>query len=510
MAQPTMVRPHVADDEIVQCTPWPTARLFMHFIRSIRPSVAFVILALGASFPGQPPESAPAAEVAAGGDVSGEPYDWRRTGRPERPYRHAYHQSLVMKMFLASKEPGDGCSVHLTFEQALDVIRRLDAITLGIPKIVYLVGWQHNGHDSKYPDWSTVNPRLKREADGDATASLRWLMAEAKRHHTTVSVHVNMFDAFADSPLWQEYLDKDVVAKSADGAPLPGEVHDGGGRHKPTGVESQSYQLSYAREWETGLARRRIDALLDMLPVREAGTVHVDAFHSLRPIPHAFPQERFPHLPKSDTRISPWLDYSLEREVAAQRKIIRYWRDRGVDLTSEGSGFLRPDAFVGLQPMAWHYSPPAAGVPPDLYCGTPLHAEREIRQDPVRLPGLVRQFCTRVVPWYLANQPSQAPELVQFASPSRMEQVGGRQVETADDLCAAAAWRPRTLVAWSDTGCEPRSWNVPSCWGRVTHVDVTEIGCDGGGASRRYDVHDGGVTFGIPAATGLVITGSEP
>lgn len=468
------------------------------------------LLLVGICIWSQPWHLAPAAENAASPEVSGTAYDWRPTTAPERPYRHAYHQTLVMKIFLAAKEPDGGCTVHLTFEDALEVIRRLDAITLSIPKIVYLVGWQHDGHDSKYPDWSTVNPRLGRKSDGDAATSLRWLIAAAKRHHTTVSVHVNMFDAFADSPLWRDYLDKDIVAKSADGIPIPGEVHDGGGRRKPVGVESQSYQLSYTKEWETGLARRRIDALLDMLPIREAGTVHIDAFHSLRPIPHAYPQERFPNLPKSDTRISPLLDYPLEKEVATQRKIIRYWRDQGVDVTSEGAGFLRPDAFVGLQPMAWHYDPPAAGIPSSLACGTPMHAEPEIRQDPVRLPGLVRQFCTRVVPWYRANHPAEHRGDAQFFSSPRTERVGGQQVETGDDICMPALWRAKTLVAWSDKGCEARSWKIPKEWGDLSHVDVSEIRADGSSHSQRHNVHNGEVLFGIPAATGLAITAGEP
>ena len=80
---------------------------------------------------------------------SGDYYDWRKTGQPERPWFHKYDQSLVMKIFLAERtDEGRGCRVHLTFEQALEVIERLDRITCGAPKIVYLVGWQFNGHDS--------------------------------------------------------------------------------------------------------------------------------------------------------------------------------------------------------------------------------------------------------------------------------------------------------------------------------------------------------------------------
>jgi hypothetical protein len=34
-----------------------------------------------------------------------------------------------------------------TFEGALKVIRKTDNLTRGIPKILYLLGWQKGGHD---------------------------------------------------------------------------------------------------------------------------------------------------------------------------------------------------------------------------------------------------------------------------------------------------------------------------------------------------------------------------
>ena len=62
-----------------------------------------------------------------------------------------------------------------------------------------------------------------------------------------------------------------VIAKDKSGAPLKGIVWNG----------LQSYPLSYAWEWETGCAKRRIDGLLKMLPeLKEAHTIHIDAFHS--------------------------------------------------------------------------------------------------------------------------------------------------------------------------------------------------------------------------------------
>jgi len=59
--------------------------------------------------------------------------------------------------------------------------------------VPYLVGWQFDGHDSKYPSWAEVNPRLKRPQDPDARASFLWLAEEAKRLNAFVSVHIDAF-----------------------------------------------------------------------------------------------------------------------------------------------------------------------------------------------------------------------------------------------------------------------------------------------------------------------------
>jgi len=432
-------------------------------------------------------------------DVSGAYYDWTRTKQPERPYLHPYHQTLVMKLFLGWKRANDnrgpnqvidGCNVFLTFEQALEVIRKLDNLTLGIPKVVYLVGWQHDGHDSKYPDWSVVNPRLKRPQDATAVDSLKWLMSEGFKHHTTVSLHVNMFDAHQDSPLWETYLKHDVIAKDRDGRLLDGEVNDLPGAAPRPG--NCVYYISYAREWETGLAQKRIDGLLAMLPVQRAGTIHIDAFHSLRPIPHAYPQERYPDLPKSDTRISPFLNYPLEKEVEAQRKIIRYFRNWGVDVTSEGSTFLRPDAFVGLQAMAWDYQPPAPGIPPSLYCGTPMRAEPEILRDPQSLSGLLEQFCERVVPWYYKNNTTAAK--------------GKQAMRDGDDLCVPALWRKQALVAYSRKGDAQKEWTLPPGWEGVSRVVVSELTLDGPKRLRQATVDNGAFKLSLAPRQGVMIS----
>ena len=197
-------------------------------------------------------------------DVSGEYYDWTKTMQPEQPCIRNYDKTLVMKFFLCSRNAeGNVGKVYLKFADALEVLRKIDNITLGIPKIVYLVGWQYNGHDSKYPAMGEVNESLKRENDATALESLKWLIKEAKTYNTSISLHINMFDAYQDSPLWSEYLAKDIIAKDKKGEPIKGEIHDG----------MQCYAISYAQEWKLGYTQKRIDNLIKMIPDLNSVTV---------------------------------------------------------------------------------------------------------------------------------------------------------------------------------------------------------------------------------------------
>ena len=460
--------------------------------------LAFALLAATANLsPAQPDAAHPSPDDPAlrpaNYQPSGEYYDWRKTGQPERPWFHKYDQSLVMKIFLAQKtDGGKGCKVFLTFEQALDVIERLDRITCGAPKIVYLVGWQYNGHDSKYPAWGEVNPRLQRAQDATALDSLQWLMREGRRHHTTVSLHINAFDATEDSPLWLEYLEKDIIAKDKQGRPLKGEVFDG----------QQSYQLSYAREWETGCAKRRIDGLLKMLPeLKEAHTIHIDAFHNYPPIPHAYPKGRYPDRDYSFKGISPFLGYTAELECAAQRKTFRYFRDYGLDVTSEGSTFLRLDAYVGLQPMAWDYQAPAPGIPPRLYCGTRMRAEPEIKSDPTKLPGLLDQFCLKAAPQIWANAWRETDDK------NQPQAADWQRVVLGHDCCLPLVWKKEpTLLAYSRGGYTGKTWKLPPDWKTVKTVQLSNITVESITPAGMVEVKDGELTLSLLPAQAILVT----
>ena len=73
--------------------------------------------------------------------------------------------------------------------------------------------------------------------------------------------------------------------------------------------------------------------------------------------------------------MSPWHEekygYGLEEDVETQRRVYRYWRSKGIDVTAEHATTNRTDdRFVGLQPMAWYYEmSDFLHIPASLYCG---------------------------------------------------------------------------------------------------------------------------------------------
>jgi hypothetical protein len=410
------------------------------------------------------------------------PYNWRATRSPERPYNHSYHTSLVDKVFLCRKpdpQTGEPARVYMTFEGALERIRWIDAITRGIPKIVYLVGWQFDGHDSKYPAWSEVNPRLKRSQDSSPAHSLRWLMKAARQYHTTVSLHINMMEAYENSPLWEEYRKNRIILAK-------GGIWDG----------EQAYLVDYAREWELGLAQRRIDDLCRLLPLVDAGTVHIDAF-----------------FPTGDDR---------QASLAAMRRIVRYWRNKGIDVTTECIATPNLDkGLVGLSPMVWHLNHAAwkkgdefteddyLAIPASLFCAAADHSYRaalfgtSMQGEPLgndQAGEYLTEFCLKTLVWQYLNRFERTGLVkegeiyyVEYAEgltvryDRRKEDTLIRQDELilrdGDDLFVPVPWQPEPeIIAYSRDGYASRTWRLPHEWedaGAIRLSRITASGLEG-------------------------------
>lgn len=407
-------------------------------------------------------------------EPSGDYYDYTKTMKPERPWLLPYHQSLVYLIMLATRDgTGKMDKLYLNFEQTLDAIRKVHNLTCGIPQIIYLIGWHHEGHDSKYPDWSEVNPHLKRPQDATALDSLRWLIREARRYDATVSLHLNMFDAYQDSPLWDEYVAKDIIAKDKEGKVIPGKAWGG----------MTSYQISYTQEWKLGLAQKRIDGIIAMVPeLVEGKTIHIDAFLGARPLARQDP-------------ISPYLGYPKEVEVATQRKIYRYWRDRGIDVTSEWVNGFRDDRFVGLQAWTWHGGEAVADLPDELYCTNVMEKGRELWGDPATPAYAVYlgEFCLKVLPWYYKNTPGGAAD--------------AKPMVDGTDICMPALWcKEPTLIAYSKEGYASKTWPLPPGWQGVKAVSLFRITCEGPEPLGQAQAVDGRVTLRVGPNEALKIT----
>lgn len=222
----------------------------------------------------------------------------------EYGYRYDYTKTMMMKMLLSVPDGKGGTKVKIDFETALKLIEKIDVLTLGIPKIIYLVGWQYNGHDDKYPDFFEVNPALKRASDASSYESLLFLMREAEKRHTKVSLHINFSDAYEDAPSFRDYLSADALIRKKNGKPHVIGRYNG----------KKCYKISLKEAWESGLFQRSADKLLTMFPLEKLGTVHADNFQCYK-------------------NFAP--DVTIDEMCEYRDKMIRYFRERNIDVTSE-------------------------------------------------------------------------------------------------------------------------------------------------------------------------------
>src|SRR5690606_32399175 len=201
--------------------------------------------------------------------------------------------------------------------------------------------------------------------------------------NTTVSLHINFTDAYEDSPLWEEYLANDIIGRL-----------EGGHIRKAVGW---GYPISYVQELKTGYFKKRIDRLFELLPLKDAGVVHVDAFHTYNPLDPRGP-------------MSPYLGYTVEEEEEAQKEMFSYVASKGANMTSEFVHEFRDFGFQGYQHFAWHFRVTAQEYldwPASYYCGgldktelgklfgTSFH---------LNMGDIKANFCTKTLPWYFLNR----------------------------------------------------------------------------------------------------------
>ncbi len=253
-------------------------------------------------------------------------YDW---------WFNHYHDSVVYKIYMKSK----GAQPATTIDDSLGIIKLIHDLSGGLHQIVYLVGWQFDGHDSKYPDWSGVGAHCASSLSPDPLTSLRKAMEAARAYNADLSLHVNMNDAYTNAPSWKTYVEKDLFCRHKDGGIVRGGKWGG----------EWSYRISHVKEFRAGYAQKRILALLEMLPdLKRSGTIHIDALFG---------------------QGSPYENISDLDDHKAVGQIVDFWHQQGVDVTTE---FLSTMDQIGWFPMCYHMNMDEQmhlEIPPTLLCG---------------------------------------------------------------------------------------------------------------------------------------------
>jgi hypothetical protein len=140
-------------------------------------------------------------------------------------------------------------------------------------------------------------------------------------------------------------VENDLISKNSDGKlKMIGEYNG-----------LKAHQINYRNEWEKGYTQMRIDRLLQLLPeLKEAATIHIDAWIA---------------------RPSEGHNESAVTEADYQRKGLRYWNKKGLDVTSEWV----MDYMTGLVPLAWHFNgfvqEDYLRIPAGVYTGTGINPD---------------------------------------------------------------------------------------------------------------------------------------
>lgn len=453
--------------------------------------------------------------------VSGDVYDFRahvdENGHflPESPYNHAYNRSMMLKFYMSEPDRAtNGTKVFMNYEQALDNIRKLDNISLGIKKIIYLVGWNSNGHDDAFPTLSVFNEALKRPDDASARESLRWLQEEARKYNTTVSVHLPLNDAYSNSPDWFRYLYNDLICRDSEGELISPDVLMG----------QKRYHVNLVKEWETGYLQQRIKDVTNLCGLAEVGTVHLDAF---------YPTE------------SPYHGVTTSDSERVMRQVIRYWRTLGVDVTGEffSNHGSRSDYMFGLQAAAWWNDTPfesrvEKGFTPALACGgmsgwcgdyygdagfllgDNMHGEQvfNMEDETERWATLKHRFCTTTLPGMLLYDLEVQDYALHVDGKSWVRYNKGVYCEYDDatghgfittengdvlardgnDLLFNITWGNGAPVLYSENGYSNRTWKLTGDYSGAAYLKVKEVTPEGlVERPERLTVIDGSITVSM-------------
>lgn len=439
-------------------------------------------------------------------------------------FNYDYSECMVMKLGMAfpDKENAGKSKVLLTFEEALEYIKKIDNITQDITKIYYLVGWQYLGHDDKYPDFFEVNEALKREQDETAWDSFKWLSDEAKNYHSVISVHINFNDAYDNAPSFDDFVKAGALIRKKNGKPNPIEKYNG----------RKCYKTCHKGYYESGLFKRQFDRFVDTFPfIAEAGTIHVDNFQCY-------------------TNYAPFV--SIKEMQNARRKMIEYVKSKGIDITSEFTykesntlpnkpifGLPRdhfkssPMDTVGLIPMSWWCyrmtDKEFLDYPPQIYCGGEIrekiynnifygnmHGEDIVTKSNANwVKDFIYRFATYQVPCHFLNAHKRlaingkgnnkyckfSDGIVSYSKGRRITQ-NGKIIKDGDTLFLPFVHNKSTYIAYSKNG-DCRDWSIFEK--DKTKAEVYKITENGNEFVREIPINKGKLHINLPEQIAYLI-----
>lgn len=206
----------------------------------------------------------------------------------------------------------DGESGINTFDDALRRVKELYFMTGGVKQVMLLRGWQHEGHDTGYPDVFTLNKNAGTMQD------LEHLIKEALKYNAIVTFHDNYDDMYEENG----FFESDIVAKDWNGNNFKSWIWVGG----------ISNIVSFPKYYKSGKLQERVKKTLEMYPVKTS--YHLDVLSS--------EVRRY--------------DYSPEIHMAAQevleykKAVVKEFEKYGITVTSEAVS----QPFVGLIGHAWN------------------------------------------------------------------------------------------------------------------------------------------------------------
>lgn len=207
------------------------------------------------------------------------------------------------------------------------------------------------------------------------------------------------------------------------------------------------------------------------------------------------------------------------------RRTIRYFRSRGIDVTSENFAHHRNDPFIGLQPWCWwfdqnqekhflerpakllsgaairDYSIP--GIPRrhdlEFLFGAGVHGEdifwdqgNEVSREDWH-DIFMEQICTRMLQYQYLNSldririEGEGDNRVVHYSEGHSVHLADHSVRrdskplrVGDDVLFPALWQGGPeLIAFSKSGYSKKAWSLPPDWNEVAAVDIYRITAEG-------------------------------